>query len=378
MISIRNIFLNLSLSLGGVVFGILICEVIATCLYPAPTTHKLFSPFVNTTFLPDPQTMPGITGASRFMINSSGLRADELSYRHNYKILTVGGSTTECLYLDQKEAWPYLLQEKLDRRQNKYHVWVGNAGKSGLNTRDHIFLLKYLLDELPRPDMIIVLAGVNDFLMRLYLDKEYDPDFLKNSGQEEYFLPRVFAEAPNNKAVPFYKKTGLWRLFQRLKAHPDGPVQDVAGQYYKNARQRRTKCPEVNALPDLTASLNEYAQNVRSLIEMSRKKSIPIVFLTQPVMWGENLPEALEKLIWMGDAAHGTFHYSSAALAAGMRQYDETLLRVCREEKVECLDLAAEMPRDSSVLYDDVHFNEHGADVFSDKLTDLILRRLRL
>ena len=50
--------------------------------------------------------------------------------RINYRILTLGGSSTECLVLDQTEAWPQLLQDRLNET-NKYQVWVGNAGQSG-------------------------------------------------------------------------------------------------------------------------------------------------------------------------------------------------------------------------------------------------------
>jgi hypothetical protein len=37
------------------------------------------------------------------------------------------------------------------------------------------------------------------------------------------------------------------------------------------------------------------------------------------------------------------------------------LLEVCRERELACIDLAAALPQDETVFYDDAHFNESGA-----------------
>jgi hypothetical protein len=55
-------------------------------------------------FKPDPALLPGISGDSRFDVDSDGIRGDEMPRGDAYRILAVGGSTTECLYLDQEEA----------------------------------------------------------------------------------------------------------------------------------------------------------------------------------------------------------------------------------------------------------------------------------
>jgi len=56
-------------------------------------------------FQPLPGTMPGIEGESIFKINFQGIRGNAFTAeKKEYRILTLGGSSTECLYLDERET----------------------------------------------------------------------------------------------------------------------------------------------------------------------------------------------------------------------------------------------------------------------------------
>ena len=75
--------------------------------------YYVWQPGLQKIFHPSPDIMPGISGISHFTINKFGLRGDVFT-EGTYRILAVGGSTTESLYLDDTEAWPYLVQEILN------------------------------------------------------------------------------------------------------------------------------------------------------------------------------------------------------------------------------------------------------------------------
>jgi hypothetical protein len=97
-------------------------------------------------------------------------------------------------------------------------------------------------------------------------------------------------------------------------------------------------------------------------------------------MWKADLPQSLDSLLWLGGI--GDFqrernrpYYSAAALERGMKAYNDTLLRVCRERQIECLDLSSTLEKDSTVFYDDVHFNESGARKIAETLTNYLLER---
>ena len=65
----------------------------------SPERYYVWEPGTRQIFRPMPSIMPGIVGESRFFINEHGLRGDPFSPGQGYRILAVGGSTTECLYL---------------------------------------------------------------------------------------------------------------------------------------------------------------------------------------------------------------------------------------------------------------------------------------
>jgi lysophospholipase L1-like esterase len=314
-------------------------------------------------FHPSPEVMPGVSGVSRFEINGQGLRGDDFGEDQEVRLLALGGSTTECLYLDGAEAWPRLLQDQL--RAGGKHVWVGNAGKSGLNTWHHGVQAEKLLAQYPDIDVVLVLAGVNDLSQRLALDRSWAPP------APEKVTDEAFAQKPLRfMPGPFYKRTALWQALKKIdrRLRTEGTSQDPTGRVYAVWRQRRQDASvKRTELPDLGLSLEEYARNLGTIAETAARHGARVVFMTQPALWREDLPEDLERLLWMGGVGRfqqesGHEYYSAGALADGMAAYNRTLLEVCREVPgAVCLDLAASLPRDATVFYDDVHFNEAGS-----------------
>ena len=83
---------------AALVFG----EVAFRLVEPRETQYRVWRPNTAQVFHPRPGVMPGIQGPSRFTVNSVGLRAREVNGDDGteYRILAIGGRTTECLYLD--------------------------------------------------------------------------------------------------------------------------------------------------------------------------------------------------------------------------------------------------------------------------------------
>lgn len=345
----------------------------------SPDAYYVWPPHLHQVLRPTPDVMPGVSGPSRFVINSIGMRGDELSKDRDFRVLTLGGSTTECLYLDQTEAWPHLLQGLLGPR-----AWVGNAGRSGLHTRHHRLQAEKLLDQLPRMDAVIVLTGVNDLSLRLSRDTAWKPvDFTDPKA-----LPGLMQEAfairpPRFMDGPFYKRTLLSQMLKRLgrTLRSGGATQDAPGVIYEIWRRHRREAPRLRQrLPDLGPALAEYADNLRAIARSAARHHARIVFVTQPALWRDGLPPDLQRLLWLGGVGRfqkeaGHEYYSVPALAAGMDAYNRTLLATCRRiPGALCVDLAAALPRDTTVFYDDVHFNEEG----SRKVARVLAERLKV
>lgn len=344
----------LTLLLGEVVLRIL-----------AGDAYFVWPPHLQYEFHPSPELMPGVSGVSHFRINAQGLRGDELTEDRSVRLLALGGSTTECLYLDDSEAWPRLLQDHLAAAHKDKAIWVGNAGRSGHNTWHHRVQAEKLLAQVPDVSIVLVLAGVNDLSYRLGLDRAYappDPDQVMN---------RAFEQKPLRfMGGPFYKRTALWQGLKKIdrRLRTEGTAQDATGRVYETWRRRRQEASVLRTeLPDLGPPLVDYAANLRAIADSAAQQGARVVFATQPALWREDLPADLDRLLWMGGVGRfqeesGHEYYSAGALASGMEAYNRTLLKVCRATPgAVCVDLAASLPRDTGAFYDDVHFNEAGS-----------------
>lgn len=370
----------------GVTAGVvLVCLYVPACALLAEGTLRAFgygpgtgflvwSPDFVTTFRPAPGVMPGIDGISEFRTSSVGLRADEVQDSHRFRILALGGSTTECLYLDQQEAWPQLLQQSLRRARPELRPWVGNAGVSGTTTRHHVVAIEHLPLKEWKISVVLLLVGVNDLMVRLAQGERYDADFLGRPGARGKLTKEMFRGArgaPRDSSV--LERTALWRaLSPGTDALTKATIQDDAGRLYAKWRSWRGMASDVRrTLPDLESALGEYERNLEKIIDLLEEQSIRVVFLTQPAIWQAESPAHIEALLWMGGTGHyqarrSRTYYASETLHAGMAAYNDRLKRVCKRRGTPCIDLAAVLPRDTSIFYDDVHFNETGARAVAD------------
>lgn len=331
--------------------------------------HLVWQPGIAVTSRPDPGIFPGVSGEGRFETNSFGIRGPEWGKdrRAEYRVLFVGGSAVESYYLDQDEAWPALVGARLPRTADGRAVWVGNIGRSGHNSRDHVMEARFLLPRLP-VDAVVVMMGVNDLGLRLAQDAAFNPDFLASEPNQAYQVRHAFNVRPDDPELPFYKEGMLGRLLrygpdgQRIKEHQ---VVDNAGWAFRTWREYRQKGEMVPTLPPLGPALQEYARNAEEIARRVKQAGMRLVFVTQPAMWRAGLGALEQRTLWMGGIgdfqAGGGRYYTAAALAEGLAAYNRTLLDVCARTGVECLDLATRTRQDLTVFYDDCHFNEAGA-----------------
>ena len=369
----RRWTIRLSLVLTSTAVALVTSEI---CLrLTAPVGFYVWPPNHRAAFNPAPGVMSGVTGVSRFIISADGIRGRRLTTSDGHRILVVGGSTSECLYLDQREAWPAIVETSLQEALGRSDIWVGNVGKSGHSTRDHRLQVARLLDQLPRIDTVIMLVGINDLILRLRRDLDYrplaeeSPEYHRRLERHAFSVRRTSRLAPPGSA-----RTALGLLLHNASiraglAEPSwaDDVQDSVGSGYVRSRRLRQRALAIRAAPpDLATALIEYAENLRFIIADAERRDTDVVFMTQPSLYGPDLPPTLRELLLFGRVgverhSAGNEYYSVDALATALGRYNETLLAVCATARIDCIDLDAKLPKDTTVFYDDVHFNEAGA-----------------
>lgn len=362
---------------------IVFLEAAAGRLIPAPDNFYIWPPGMERTFLPDQTILPGTSPRVWFRTNSYGLRSFNPAPNDDSRVLVLGGSAAECLYLNQRVTWPRLMINYLEDGAPNLQTWVGNGGRSGQSSRDHIFHIRYLPLRAMDIDTIVILMGVNDLLLRLRRGEYYNPDFLDTPRAHEFQLDHAFMFVPYRYSLPpppFFKKTALWRVARRIKNRFfSEPPQDGEGKIVAEWRGlRRQSKNRIDELPPLKSALREYLSNIDEIIQLASTRGIRLIFVTQPALWHTSMSEDERRRLWMGGV--GNFksnpdspYYTVEALTRGLEVYNSLLKSYCRWRGAECFDLAEDFPQTPEYFYDDCHFTVKGSKIVAQRISDYLL-----
>jgi len=111
------------------------------------------------------------------------------------KIVFLGGSTTECLYMEEEERFPYrvgrLLETALKRKVNTYN--------GGVSANESMHSLNILMNKvLPmKPQMVVLMHNINDLVMLRSQGTYWYKNSLKSHVQNSKTLLTRY-EFPNN------------------------------------------------------------------------------------------------------------------------------------------------------------------------------------
>ena len=241
--------------------------------------------------------------------------------------------------------------------------------------------MKYLLPQYPEIDAVIVLSGLNDLSLRLSQGDTYDPNYWASPVTEQALIKRAFFWLVKPDPYrPYYQHSATWRLAEQVQESQlqlAKTVEDVNTDEdaIVERREQRKNGPLVDKLPDLSSSLDEYSRNINLMIDLAEAHHVRLILMTQPTLWRSDLTPAEKELLWFGWGPNRKFFYSIEALKEGMSAYNNKLLEICQQRQVECLDLASALPADTTVFYDDVHFNESGARQVAQVVANYLMQR---
>jgi len=276
-----------------------------------PSYH---SPMLRLELKLDEKNLPGLSRTAQFTLNRFGFRSNRLVRVSKQpgvvRIFCVGGSTTECLYLDDQDAWPEVLQRLL--ASEALGVDVVNVGRSGDTTRDHISLLAHRI--LPfEPDIVIFLIGLND--LRLHMEPDYSP--IRTDSRSVLPEPEVDIRVWVQARICNWSqlvRAAVWAKRRLVSADEQGnPVQDAHGVWIERARQQR-RSRTLRKIDPHRYPFPEYSQNLRSLIGLCQANGALPVLMTQPALWGAD-SDAIEEYRDIGSATTSSGKPSNALTA---------------------------------------------------------------
>jgi lysophospholipase L1-like esterase len=338
---------------------------------PQPT---LYSPGSKYAFHRDIRLTPGVDPFVNFTVNEVGLRGPAIPYGNNvFKIITVGGSTTLCDYLDDSNEWPHLLMEDMTAGQSQQVVWVANAGVAGATTVHHIALLQ-TLPILSQADLLTFLIGVNDLQASLAFEGAPAEAYLKHDAA----LVREQILAEVGQMHPWYRQLRLFQLAHKaavaVQSRRGRPSPTLDKGYFE--RRRAREAASIVPLHDLKTGLKEYRDHVLLILHECQIRCLRCDFFTQPTIWRDNLTPAELGMLWgpyVGRVKNPKGYLSAADAARAMDAYNRALLDLCGQDNMECYDLASFIPKNTSAFYDDYHFTGSGARMVAQFISDHLL-----
>jgi hypothetical protein len=323
---------------------------------PPKSLLHLKTPNSHSVFRTTPGVFNGVASVSHVTINSRGIRGPEFPPRESAcRVLCLGDSITECLYLDDSKTWPSLLMQRLNQQETLRRVWVGNAGHSAYGTFHHLHFLKEsgFLKEI---DCLVLLAGAADFTFAIHGIKEA-------------------VETDNRKKSKSWMGSFITRVWKKLKAKRavDLATEDSKGDVYVARRKARMEGERCDVLPDLAEPLHRFRQQLRDICDLCRKNGVRLIMVSPATVCRRNLPTDTEKTVWGWKMSDGRY-LSVAAVREGVDLYNQAIAETAKELNVEFVDLSA-LNDQTGFFLDGSHFNEEGARQVAGRVADAFLAR---
>jgi lysophospholipase L1-like esterase len=291
--------------------------------------------------------------------NSLGFRGPEppRDWSRWFTILTIGGSTTECLFLSDGKTWTDQLARRLAAVWPD--AWINNAGLEGHSTFGHLVLLRDYVVSM-RPRMALFLIGVND--VAVATARSFD-QALNPQGFGLAHRALTFAADRSEIAAVGENLLRMARTYQAHLGDGELHLQETPHRDIDAATTARV-------LAEHRPFLEQYAKRVNDILDLCRKNGIEPVLVTQPALNGDAVDPTTG--VSLATAAIEPKINGRVAWLA-MEQYNDVTRKASADAGLLLIDLAREMPKDSRYYSDWIHFTNEGAVVVG----DIIFRHLQ-
>jgi lysophospholipase L1-like esterase len=302
--------------------------------------------------------------------NSLGFRGPEppADFSQELTIVTVGGSTTECFDLAENQTWPHALGVNLQRHFNR--LWLNNAGLSGNSTFGHYILMQDYLVKL-KPKVVIFLVGINDLGIRG--ERDFDQRIHGiNFRSLERFLASLAVHSELATAA-----LNLYRYYFPKSTMINNQNDPQETDFKKLPHFEVSDAARAALIKDHQDHyLQPYKTRLEKLITICREHTILPVVVTQPVLYGGGVDEASGVDL---DHRFVAQDMDGATAWQVLELYNDITREVGREQGVLVIDLARQMPKNSTYYFDLMHYTNAGAaqvaEIIAAQLTPFLVRK---
>jgi len=258
----------------------------------------------------------------------------------------IGGSTTECMYVDADKRFHDVVSRLLSNDTRKVNSL--NAGVSGNDSLNSINA--YLNKVVPiKPDIAFLMHNINDLSTLLHEGSYWN--------YNDYRSPIIYED----KSLKAFIKTVLpnsFELLYRVKSKLTGPVDEFAYD------RGKTKILDEQLIYQL------FEENLEIFISISKAKGIKPVLMTQASRFTEK-PDQVVMNRFKDLESLSIDYQQFKTLFDGM---NDSIRKVASENNASLIDLAKEIPPSKEYIVDTVHFNDKGSEL----VAKLVARQLEV
>lgn len=303
-----------------------------------------------TWFSKDPLDQLGLVRNAAVTISAGSLYPDgrDFTYRRDrwgfrgagtdpaqVTVLTVGGSTTNQLYLPDDSTWQAAMEREL--RAKGRDAVVANAGIDGQSTIGHLRAMQDWFPHVPglKPRFILFYVGIND----VHADGGA-VDALQHASRVKWVRQHSALWQAGTKVVG---------LFTARRARLNHQRVDFAKAEWTD------KPVHPDWHPEGQRSLAAYQDRLRLLAQASHAMGAVPVFVTQTRADFRVVDGRVQGMV-EDDGLNGVDHYRR------LSAFNRATREVCADEGLLCLDLAREVTFEAGDFYDYLHNTPSGAD----------------
>ena len=277
---------------------------------------------------------------------------DQYGLRGNYgkpsdiDILTVGGSTTNEIFVNEGETWSDRLAAAF--QDSGYNIQVANAGIDGQSTIGHLknFELWFSLIPKLKPKYIILYVGINDSALAEKTEINQQ-DIMKNNRRP------IRQYIRNNSAI--------YSMYANIR----GMIHARDAQLLHGGKKPRTYeyvYPKIlfdvdTRAQEISGALQAYANRLEKIIYYIRELGAQAIIVTQNAAvyrYDSNGKLLVRKI-------DGQVNQKDLLDHATLLSHNQTAMVVCQKLNAICIDLAEKLRLDVEDYYDSIHTTPSGS-----------------
>lgn len=311
-----------------------------------------YTPNTNTTYFSHDATNPFFETYS-FYGKASSVVTDEHGFliaQHfknhedpDLQIAFLGGSTTECLIVDEEKRFPLVVGNRLSNDTTKVNVY--NGGVSGGHSMHSLDVLINKVVPL-RPDICVMMHNINDLNILL--------------RQYGYFGPEKYRSLIKYPGSDDLKYQWLHDYLPNLLAVTKGALKSLRNQTSSSEAIPLTQEESDKVIGDFRSSVN-------SFVSICQSWNIRPILMTQHNRFGDGDKETL----MIPPTSIGDDNYRVL-----YDRFNEVIRSVAAEKNVVLIDLEKGVPQNKTMMYDIVHTTNEGSvfvgNLIADEIRELL------